>query len=349
MRIIHRDKEQVKLAVQSMDDLWYLSQIAEPGDIASGRTERKVKLGSGPDGKSASVKKTFFISLLIEKIEFHKYSNNLRISGKVTQGPEDVPSGSYHTFDVEEGTIITITKGIWQRYHWDRLKEASKPAQPKVLVVIFDREEVYFSLLRSYGYDLLSDFKGDIEKKDVPEKAKGNFYGDIAKQIGEYDARYSFSRIVLASPAFWKEYLLKELPDAIRKKTVLASCNSVGQNAINEVLSRPEVQTALKDDRVIREVAAIDELFAEINRSGLAAYGFKDTDNAVNMGAARVLLITDSAIRKSREEGSYGKLEHMMRTAESTKSDILIVSSDHDGGKRLDGLGGIGAVLRYRL
>jgi len=349
MRVIHKDKENVKLQVQSMDDLWYLSQIAEPGDIASGKTERKIKLGQGTDGKSASVKKTFFISLLIEKIEFHKYSNNLRISGKVTQGPEDIPSGSYHTFDVEAGTILTITKGVWQRYHLDRLKEASKPEQPKVLVVVFDREEVFFSVLRSYGYDMLSGFKGDIDKKDIPEKAKGNFYADIAKQIIEYDARYSFHRIVLASPAFWKEYLLKELPDEIRKRTVLASCNSVGQSAIGEVLSRPEVQTALKDDRVIKEVAAVDELLSEINKSGLAAYGITDTENAVNMGAAKLLLLTDSMIRKSRESGTYAHIERIMRTAESTRSNILIVSSDHEGGKKLDGLGGIGAVLRYRI
>ena len=37
-----------------------------------------------------------------------------------------------------------------------------------------------------------------------------------------------------------------------------------------------------------------------------------------------------------------------MREADSTQADVYIVSSEHDGGKTLDGLGGIAALLRYR-
>jgi protein pelota len=38
-----------------------------------------------------------------------------------------------------------------------------------------------------------------------------------------------------------------------------------------------------------------------------------------------------------------------MKLTEQNKGSINIISSEHDGGKRLNGLGGIGAVLRYKV
>ncbi len=38
-----------------------------------------------------------------------------------------------------------------------------------------------------------------------------------------------------------------------------------------------------------------------------------------------------------------------MRTIDSMKGQVHIISSEHEGGKKLDGLGGLGALLRYKL
>ena len=38
-----------------------------------------------------------------------------------------------------------------------------------------------------------------------------------------------------------------------------------------------------------------------------------------------------------------------MDSVEYTNGEVLIVSSEHDGGKQLNALGGMAAVLRYRL
>ena len=45
----------------------------------------------------------------------------------------------------------------------------------------------------------------------------------------------------------------------------------------------------------------------------------------------------------------YDYIESIMKTVDSTKGDILIVSSDNEAGKKLDGLGGIAAILRYKI
>ena len=39
----------------------------------------------------------------------------------------------------------------------------------------------------------------------------------------------------------------------------------------------------------------------------------------------------------------------MIKTVDSEKGDIPIINSKNDAGKKLDGLGGIAAILRYKL
>ncbi|MBU0628284.1 MAG: mRNA surveillance protein pelota, partial [Nanoarchaeota archaeon] len=231
-----------------------------------------------------------------------------------------------------------------------RLKEACQEKVSKILILVMDREEAYFALLKKYGYDLLTSIKGKVRKKGMEEKSDGNFYQDIIKKISEYVTRYGIINVIIASPAFWKEDLLKEIKDdELRKKVVLATCNATDRNGIDEVLRRPEVKAALQQDRISKEIGLVEELLIEIAKNSLAVYGLKESENAVNLGAVKNLLVTDGMIQKSRENQDYTKIENMMKIVDSMKGSVSIISSEHEGGKKLDGLGGIGAILRYRL
>src|SRR3990167_2138349 len=300
MKLMHTDfkKGEVKVKIENLDDLWYLNQIVEKTDLIKGKTLRKIKIGEETQRKQKVEKKAVFLLIEVEKVEFSKTSNVLRISGIVKQGPEDVPLGSHHTFNVEENTIIKIIKQKWLKFQVDRLKEASKETPSKILVCVHDREEAYFALIKKYGYQLLSSIKGNVAKKDDLKKIEGTFYKEIKQQLEEYDRRYSLSKIIVASPAFWKEELMKEIRDEnIKSRIILATCSSVGENAINEVLKRPETENALKQDRIAKEYHYVEELLAEIAKNNLASYGLKETKNAVEAGAVRILLVTDKFIQ----------------------------------------------------
>lgn len=339
-----------KLKIDTLDDLWYLSQIIDIGDLIKGQTIRKIKIGEESDRKQTIVKKPVFLKIKIEKIEFSKTSNMLRVLGIIVEGPEDIQKGEHHTFNLEQNIIFTLIKERWLKYQIGRLKEACKENISKILIVVMDREEVNFALLKKYGYDILTNIKGKVNKKDIEQKIEGSFYKEIIKKIEEYVQRHDILKIILASPAFWKEDLMKEINnEELKKKIILATCNSTGKNGIDEVLRRPEVKVALEQDRISKEISLVEELLTEISKNNLAAYGLKDTENAVNAGAITSLLITDSMIQKSREKGNYEKLDNMMKITDSMKGTIHLISSDHEGGKKLDGLGGIGAILRYKL
>ena len=352
MKLVHSDLKKgiAKVKIENLDDLWYLNQIIEKNDIIKGKTLRKIKIGDETQRKQKIAKKSVFLVIQVEKVEFSKTSNILRISGTVKQGPEDVPLGSHHTFNIEENSIITVTKQKWLKFQIDKLKEASRDVSAKILICVHDREEAYFALMKKYGYQLLASIKGTVTKKADVKQVETNFYKEILKQLEEYNERYNLSKIIIASPAFWKEELMKEIEDDnLKSKIILATCSSVGENAINEVLKRPETENALKQDRISKELKFVEELFLEISKNDMASYGLKETKNVADAGAVKILLITDNFIQRKRMEDKYDGIEQIMKTVDSTKGDILIVGSDNEAGKKLDGLGGIAAILRYKI
>ena len=352
MKLLFKDlkKGEIKVKVENQEDLWYLSSILDQKDLIKGRTIRKIKIGEKDQRSLKIIKKPVFIEIITEKIEFAKNSNTLRILGKITQGPDDVPTGSYHSFNIEENTIISIKKRQWLKYQLDKIKEASQAKASKILIVVHDREEVFFAIMKKYGYEILTTIKGSVQKKDHEQQCKGNFYLEIIKQIKEYFNRYRINSIILGSPAFWKEDLMKEIKDKeLKSKIILATCSSVGKNGIEEILKRPETIEALRQDRISKEMSLIETLLDEISKNNFAAYGLNETENASFAGAVKNLLITDSFIQKSREKNIYEKIENILKTVEKQKGTINIISSEHQGGKKLDGLGGIAAILRYKI
>lgn len=349
MKIIHKDirKGIVKIKIENLDDLWYLSYILDKGDLIKGQTQRKIKVGAD---QTKQIKKTIFLKIKTDQIEFHKYSDVLRISGKIMEGPEDVSKGSHHTINAETNSIITIEKENFLKYQIEKLEEATNVKLSKILICIMDREDSYFALLKNYGYELLSKLEGDVQKKRIDEKKKSSFYPEIIKVLEAYDKRYKLDNIIIASPAFFKEDLMKEIRNEnLKKKIVLATCSSVKEDAINEVLKRQEIQEVLKKDRIAKEVNLVENLLKEISKNNLAVYSFKETKKAAEAGAITELLISDGFIQKRRQAEKFDEVDKMMHIIELNKGKINIINSENDAGKKLDGLGGIAGILRYKL
>src|SRR3989338_8670283 len=336
MKLLHSNlkKGEVKVLTQNLDDLWYVRNIIDPGDMVQGKTFRKIKSSSGDAKSKDATKKSIFVRLEVENVEFGKHSNILRVSGVIREAPEDVPRGEHHTFNVDDNTTITIIKEEWLKYQLDKLKEASSETKSAILIVVHDREEAYFALFKKYGYEVLSHIEGEVQKKREENTKKENFYLSVIKNMEEYAERYEIKQVILASPAFWKEDLMKEIKNQELKKMIIpATCSSATKNGIEEVIKRPEVRVALQQERAAKEMVKVEELFTEIAKNNLAVYGLKETENASNIGAVKELLITDSLIQKSRQENFYKQIENIMRIVDKAKGEIEIISSEHEGGK----------------
>jgi protein pelota len=77
---------------------------------------------------------------------------------------------------------------------------------------------------------------------------------------------------------------------------------------------------------------------------GLAAYGAKEVESAVNIGAVETLLISDKKLVEERNT-----IENLMHTVKNTKGVFHIVNQDSEAGQQLKSLGGIAGILRFKI
>ena len=147
-----------------------------------------------------------------------------------------------------------------------------------------------------------------------------------------------------------KEELVKTLgQDKIKSKLIFATCSSVDETSFNEVLKREETQEALRQERTTQEIKIVEQILTEIAKNGIVAYGLAQVSDAVEAGAVRILAITDGMIKDAREQDKYFVIDKILRKTDNAKGEIKIVHSENSAGKKLDGIGGLAAILRYKI
>ncbi len=340
----------VRFKVNDPDDLWYLSHIIDAGDLVTGVTTRKIKIGDSENAKIA--RKTFLVTIEAETVDFSAGGQALRVNGKIIEGPEDIPRGSYQSISLEMGSESTLTKEQWLTHQKQKLEEAGK-VKYSYLLCIFDREEALFALTKKFGYEILAKTQGEVSKKARQVDIKKDFQEEIIKALEIYHDRYAPEKIILASPAFYKEDLLKKISQAslksLKAKIVLAICSDVSESALDEVIKRPELKEVLQQSRAREEQLLVEQVLQEISKDNLAVYGWTEVKKAVLGGAVSDLIVTDKLIKQSREQKKYEDLDELMKKTDALQGKIHVITSEHDSGKRIDGLGGIAALLRYKL
>lgn len=324
----------VKLIPETLDDLWHLDNILEPGDRITAKTYRKRVIKSGSETKEGE-RIPVVLTIEMEKKDFHNDTHSLRVTGKVTSGPEDkVPIASYHTISIEPQLMLTVHKKEWSRSHLERLKH-SRSVKPLLFICVLDRDQADFAELKESGIEYLST----IHPEKVKDKENQEEYWQ--RILTYLQGKESHQAIVLAGPGFERENLqnfIKKKDPALASRTVLEHTNSTGRAGINEVV-KSSANRILQETRISRESSFVERLLEEINRDGKAVYGPKETEDAVKSGAVETLLVSEEKIREK---------ENLARTAEKTGASVVIISSDHESGEKLLHLGGIAAILRFR-
>ena len=173
--------------------------------------------------------------------------------------------------------------------------------------------------------------------------------------------------ILLASPGFTAAGFLKHitetassqgdkvLQDLVKRKAfVVTHSSSAHLASLNEVLKGPEVLNRMKDTKYARETRAMDDFHTLLRKDdGRAWYGPNEVEAAVDRGAVGRgggILLISHALFRCQEVGTrrrWVKLVDQVRDVEG--GEVRILSSDHESGKRLEGLGGIAAILTYPI
>ncbi len=349
MEIIQKDFKRgvVRFKVSDLDDLWYLSQIIEAGDLLRGKSTRKVKIGEQENAKV--VKKTIYLTIEVETIDLDIANLSLRLNGKNKEETTDVAKDSYHSIALELSQEYRLQKPLWQEYQKQKLQEASQKSY-LYLICLFDREEAIFALTKKFGYEILVELKGEVEKKRDKNNVKTQFFPQLIQALQVYNDRHAPQAIILASPAFYKDDLAKKITNEnLKRKIVLSSCSSVSQKALDEVITRPELAKTIQNSRAREEHLLMSSLLKEIDKNNLAAYGEKEVYQAIEKGAVQSLLLTDEFMVEKKSKGDFNNLNEKMRHVDTLKGEIHLLSSQMESGQKLNGLGGIAAILRFKL
>lgn len=348
VKVLGRDKEQgiVRLHADSLDDLWHLRELVEVGDVASALTWRTADLeAKGAERQGKAEKRAVTLGVKVETVEYAAFSNRLRLLGPIVEGPQDI--GSYHTIAVEPGTDLTLRKHRgWRAHHEERLKEAvSATTRPLVTILAMEENEAVIAVLRQYGVQKMADVAGHVSgKRHAPTKGDEEaFFEEILLALRDY--RNEGSPLLVLGPGFAKERFLQYARGKRRDEVQGAMVEATGQagmTAIHEALKKGTVERVSKDQRVARETSLVERLMEAIAKDAPAAYGEADTRRALDAGAAETVLVIDARVRE-------GSGEAILDLARQTGAEPHVISTHHEAGKRLEAMGGIGALLRYRL
>lgn len=171
--------------------------------------------------------------------------------------------------------------------------------------------------------------------------------------------------ILLASPGFTAAAFLKYIIETATKMAdklllmqrpnfIVVHSSSGHLHSLNEVLESPKVLAALKDTKYARETRLMNDFLTMLRKDdGRAWYGPREVERAAEKGAVGkgggVLLISDALFRAQdvAVRRRWVALVDKIRDVEG--GEVRVLSSEHESGKRLDGLGGIAAILTYPL
>ncbi len=346
MRIMGRDLRQgsVRIMPETDEDLWHLFNVLEIGDLVTASTTRREEKASDKIRAERTEKKRMTLGVRIEKIEFSEENLRLRLLGVIESGPQDV--GQYHTLLIETGDPLTVTKRKWRETQLERLDRAVRDSgKPRITFVSLDQDDATVAVLRQYGLREIAFIRSGRSGKMYDEKRKGDesYHEEIISKVklsAEKD-----TPLVLLGPGFEKELLAesgKRLEPELFAKCYVYHTGQSGMAGINELMKTGMGAEVLRESSVCAETEAVERLMAEISKDGLAAYGPSEVAAAASAGAVEILLVLDSEIRER-------DLDKIVKDVESQKGKLLVVSSQHDAGKGLAALGGMGAILRYKI
>jgi protein pelota len=302
---------EIRFLPESIDDLWHLQHLIAPGDLVFATTLRSVTAATDKIRPEKVEKRPVRLGVRVGHAEFSVHAVRLRISGVIEHG---VDAGSHHTFNVDTGYEISVIRA-WKQVDFDRIDRAVKASVYGVIHIL------------------------TIEEGEA-ELFRQAFFEQVLGSLHEITGP-----VIIAGPGFVKDDFVKfakNKDSAIAARAVVAETRRIGRGAVQEVIGLGALEKLIGDLQLAREVKLVDEILLRISQDGPVAYGMQEVADAIGYGAAEQLVITDSLLR----DGAVMKL---VETAEAMRSKITVLSSSFEPGERLDALGGIAALLRYKI
>ncbi|XVH31933.1 mRNA surveillance protein pelota [Haloferacaceae archaeon DSL9] len=354
MRITSRGRgeegrERIAVVPESVDDLWHLSYVLEPGDRVSGDTTRRIQRDDDTLRDTGGQREHMHATISVDDIEFARFANRLRVGGEIVGCSREDQLGHHHTLNVEEREEITIEKHF-KPDQIERLEEAEEATDnPDVAIATVEEGEAYIHVVKQYGTDEYASFTRPTGKGEYA-RPRNELFDELGSALTHLNA----DAVILAGPGFTKQDARDYLEDnyaAVAEKLTVVDTSSAGDRGVHEALKRGAVDEVQAETRIAREAERLDELTKRIAEGAKAAYGIDEVAEAAEFGAVEELLVLDERLREERQgRGEWDRdVNDVIESVERKGGSITVFSAEFQPGEQLKNLGGIAALLRYRL
>jgi protein pelota len=343
----------MKLELRNIDDLWVVYNIIEKNDRVSGRTTREVK--STETARPSSKRVTLTLGITVQKVYFDRDLDRLRIHGIVYDAPDDVRvTGSHHTLSVGPEDIVTVIKDRWMNHQVQRVQKSVVAEEP-IIIVAIDSEEAAVAILRSFGLDFKGEVRSRLPGKQEAEKrqaATKDYFHRIQTLLGGVCDEVK-GPILIVGPGFTKDHFVSDVKSEGKhlgaRAVVVKAVGSGGVAGVHEAIRVGAINKIRRDSRASQETTLVNEALRRLGASsGDISYGLDRVEADTAAGAVDTLIVADEVVREA-EDSERSRLEGIMTTVERHGGKVTLVSSENEAGRMLQSLGGLAALLRYRL
>ncbi|HUH79017.1 MAG TPA: mRNA surveillance protein pelota [Methanoregula sp.] len=321
---------------ESVDDLWHLRHLVGPGDLVFATTFRSVEAAADRIRPEKVEKRPVRLGIRVERVEFSEHGVRLRISGIIEQG---VDAGSYHTVNVGTGHEISVIRQ-WRAVDLERIDRAVKASAYGVIhVLTIEEGEAELFRLRQYGPESVMTMTAG-SGKGAETGSRTGFFEEVLGSLAGITGP-----LVIAGPGFIKDDFVKFArgrDSAAVAGAVVVDTRRIGRGAVQDVVGKGTLEKLVGDLQLSREVRFMDEVLSRIAKDGPVAYGRSAVGDAIAFGAAEEVLIVDSLLRDP-------EVAQLIERAEAMRATVVVLSGSFEPGERLEALGGIAALLRYKL
>ncbi|KAH7377305.1 eRF1 domain 1-domain-containing protein [Pyrenochaeta sp. MPI-SDFR-AT-0127] len=367
------------LLPEEPEDMWHAYNLIQENDRIRAKAVRRVSKTSD-SGSTSSQRITLDLTIVVTSTDFDIGSGQLHVSGRVASENEHVKMGQHHTLDLELNRKFTLEKADgWDSVALEMLKEAcDNDRKAELWAVVLGEGIANICMITEHQTILRQKIEVPVPRKrkggvDGHNKGMDKFFSlTLATLLRQIDLPNTTTTqqgktlpLLLASPGFVASAFLVYIKAEATRTTnkpllalipsiIIAHSSSAHIHSLNEILSSPAITTKLSDTKFARETALMDKFNTLMRQDdGRAWYGPREVERAVDKGAVGrgggVLLINNALFRAQNvaERRRWVKLVDRVREVEG--GEVRVLSSLHESGKRLEGLGSVAAILTYPL
>ena len=345
----------VKVVPETVDDFWHLYNVIYRNDRVYAGTTREIKVDEKYGRPKRGERVPVFLGVNVEDVGWDKFLGRLRVHGVICDAPETVPTGAHHTLNITLNTPITIVKRSWARHEVERLRRASRTSEKPIIVVSMDDEGYLIATTAQYGIEERIEERIKLPGKheaDRRSEATTAYFRKVLNSLRQVWTPLQ-SPIAIIGVGFVKNdfarFVEAEAPDVAGAVADVKSVNNGGMAGIHEALRSGVLLKTVKKLRVAEETEVVEEILKRLGKNeATVVYGFEEVKRAAGLGAVEKVVLTDKMLRESDDEKRL-LIEEIMETAEQKGGTITVVSTEHEAGTQLSGLGGMAAILRFPL